>query len=251
MEPNQTKAELKRLHPVAYRVEWFFKGVLLPLFGLSIVSAGVYLYFASIAGDDEFQKICEEQAGVRVYREESAEGFFDNGYSCLLTGCWGDLLNTGFRYVETSDMMPGDENIADRRYFRYTVTTRNDPACLPRFLDDVRNKVVYNEWWGNKDICVTEEEIPEPSARYERRSSVLTTLPIDNFFNSRVARRYHQIWDRVEQKALAEQTIPSLIRNSLPLLSSFQTYVSCSSYGDFREKPPVTWVQNHLQPIAD
>lgn len=218
-------------------------------FSVLVVMAGVYIWYAGTVGNDEFRKICEEQAGVKVYRKASAEGYFDNGLSCLHQGCWDTLLKSGYRFIETSYPSMLRANEGPMRYYRYEVVSRDDPRCSQRFLDDLKNKKYYARVYGETDVCVAEEEIDGVMARYERFSGRLPAIVLDNSFESTVARNYMAIKDRKQNSIVVEQTVPMLSRRSLPSFSSFGTVVNCSRVGVDDGLPPANWISRYLDPI--
>ena len=220
-------------------------------FSATMAAAVAFLLYADTVGNDEFRKICEEQAGVKIYKKVTARGYFDNGAGCLYANCWGSLLDSDFDFVESFDGPKNpQEEIESRGYLRFSKVSLDDELCSDRFLESVRQSSHYRDLYGDTGVCVSIAEIKEPSAKYEYYWSSLPRIELNNWAHSVVTLSKYQIRDRFTLDPIVVRIVPALLRNSLPSLSSFQTAVSCEHVGVVDNAPPLNSPDNYIGPEA-
>lgn len=216
---------------------------------LLLACAALYLYAAHNAGRKELRALCEQGVEPKVYRKVSADGYFDGGISCLRNGCWDVLMKSGFRYIEV-EQRDGDpwDPLPENGFYRLSKVRQDSGLCDPKILAEMQKAVGYREMVSGGD-CIRLEMIESPTARYGLFSEMLDSMPVANWFNSRIEGQRFVISDMELRSIVAEQTNYMLFQNSLPSFSSFNNMLHCYSRGiGERSHADVTRIEVYLNP---
>lgn len=213
---------------------------------LLLACAALYLYAAHNAGRKELRALCEQGVEPKVYRKVSADGYFDDGISCLRNGCWDVLMKSGYRYIEVEqrDADPWDP-LPENGFYRLSKVRQDSGLCDAKILEEMQKAVGYRDLVSGGD-CIRLEKIELPTARYGLFSDKLEAIPVDNWFKSRIEAQHFSIKDIESGLVAAEQTSYMLFQNSFPSFSSFETVIGCRTIRAGSEKPDLVNVQEYI-----
>ena len=198
---------------------------------LLLACAALYLYAAHHAGRKELRALCEQGVEPKVYRKVSADGYFDGGISCLRNGCWDVLMKSGFRYIEVEqrDADPWDP-LPQNGYYRLSKVRQDSELCDAKILEEMQKAVGYRDLVSGGE-CIWVEKIDAPAAPYGVFSDVLTPIAVGNWFKSQINVRRFYVLDLRDKSVAYEQTIYTLVQNSIPSFSTYNTVLHCESRG--------------------
>lgn len=154
------------------------------------------------AGLKELKRLCEKDAGLKIYKTVEAEGFY-NAYSN--NGITDYLINGPYHFYEFCDNSPSlsrNTLFPEPGCYKVSKVTRKSGRCnervdaaLSRFIVDP-----YPEFL--KEHCITVEKIEKPTARYSHHSG-LKSWPAKNEV-SEFIRSYVQLKEASNDEMLSE-----------------------------------------------
>lgn len=217
---------------------------------LVILASGAFLYAAHNAGRAELRAMCERDFKPKVYREASAEGYFDSGISCLENGCWEVLTGSPFKFMEFEHKyLIAQDVLKEPGFYRVTQVRQDSGRCDPVVFEDLKQRHASKKYVASGQ-CLQVEKLAQPEARYGLYSEMLKPVQLDNWFGSviKIGRSY--IRDRVTGELVVEQLSPMLFQSSIPSFSSFSPMLHCRSRGilDGMDYPQVSNVESYVTP---
>ena len=216
----------------------------------AVLGAASWLYLVWSAGRAELRALCARDSLPRVYRQASAEGYFDGGVGCSNISCVLDLVHSPFRYIEYRNTLPRPGQIAgEPGVYRLRKQRRESGPCDPQIDREYRDKHAFRAYFA--EGCVSLERLEHPEARYGVFAESLPTVRVQNLFDSVITVRRYYISEVQTGELVAEQVRYRLSQRSLPVFSSFGTVLHCATRGIAEEtRPPsVTSVKAYVKPV--
>lgn len=214
---------------------------------LLLACAALYLYAAHNAGRKELRALCEQGVEPKVYRKVSADGYFDDGISCLRNGCWDVLMKSGYRYIEVEqrDADPWDP-LPENGFYRLSKVRQDSGLCDPKILEEMQKAVGLRKYLAGGD-CIRLERIESTTARYGLFSDKLKDLELPNVFHSVISGRHTYIKEVSGSEIVAERKSYLLFQNAMPSFSSFANALGCPDVGVSQSIPDLVDVEFYLQ----
>lgn len=220
------------------------------LAALLILVFGAFLYAAHNAGRAELRAMCERDFKPKVYRQASAEGYFDGGISCIENGCWEVLTESPFKFIEfeNRNLLPRDI-LKEPGFYRVTQVQQDTGRCDLAVLNDLKQRHASREYVASGQ-CLEVQKLAQPMARHGLYSEMVKPVHLQNWFKSVIKINRSYIRDLTTGNLVAEQLSPMLYQNSIPSFSSFSPMLHCRSRGisDGVDYPHVTDVRHYLNP---
>jgi hypothetical protein len=218
------------------------------LFLLTLLLCAAYLFAAHHAGRAELRALCESGVEPTIYSRVSAGGYFDAHASCTTSGCWYQLVERPFQFIEFEQredrpMAP----IKERGFYRFSKVSADSGRCDPTALREMESAYYAREFLASGQ-CIAVEKIDAPTAQYGFYSELLPTIELNNVFGSVIASRWFYIKDMRSDQLVAERTSYLLFQNSLPSFSSFENVLGCPDVGVHSNSPNLGGVEFYVVP---
>lgn len=191
---------------------------------------------------DELRRLCEKDAGVKIYRRVNANGYYNGsipGTSLL------DLIRSDFEFIEFCDFNPSIKKPLEKPGCgRMTRRSKDSGRCHP-WLQEILDES-FSEPYASfrKNFCVEFEPIGKPEARYFYETHLDTWQASDEVGQLRKSRAW--IRDMATSELLGEYIMYSL----LPSASSM-IYKHCDdideSYPTFVEVDLINTVLSNVK----
>ncbi len=215
-----------------------------------VLIAPVYLYFAHAAGRDDLRALCEKNFQPKLHRQVSAKGYFDGRGSCLENGCWENITNSPYRFIEfeNTTVRPGDL-LQKPGFYRAVKVRSRDPDCDRLVQKDVESRRSTYDF-VREGGCLRIDRLNAPEARYGIFMEHQPDIDLHNWWDSSIGVSRAVIKDIQTGEILAEQTFYNLYQNSMPSFSSFRTMLHCESrgIGPADRWPSLLEVKEYLKP---
>lgn len=217
----------------------FLKGLVL-CFGLCILLAGC------TPGIDELERLCEQEGGVRIYEQVTANGYYDNDETCESALFF--LMRSGYEFVECREQRAQPwKMLPENGVYHIQKLTINSGQCHQEILNHMRKySGAYQEYFES-GMCFSATKIPEPSARfglYRERS----VKDLNNMFKSRIATRSVYLKDMRSGRVVMESFTFDLYPWPGKTFSSFQAMLNCQSISEEQLEPGLAAIHRYLKP---
>ncbi len=119
------------------------------------------------AGMKELKRLCDKDAGLKIYRTVEAAGYYDAYTDCH--HCWNELIRSNYRFVEfcaVEDRDPLSYILADKGCYRITKVKRDHNTCHLRVDQRLSEFRIHPFPEFLKEYCITIEKMKKPEAEY-------------------------------------------------------------------------------------
>ncbi len=185
-------------------------------------------------GMSELEKLCEKDAGMKIYETVEVEGYF-NGYLDYCYACWNEVIRNGFTYIEFENKAPESYHaITETGYWRLEKVARNSGRChlgIDKKLEKKRASTPFL-----KNFCIAAEKVDKPKSRYaiagERKEWI-----VSDYHRSTITRLNTRIWEIDTDKALG--TWISYLLNPWPQGFDYGKVYDCVDIGAIKREQPL------------
>lgn len=207
--------------------------------------AGIAMMGCDAPGTSKLRELCKEEGYPKVHQQVFAEGYYDDAQPC--DGLLLHLDNWEYTFLECKQSNRG---LIPKGLYRISKVLESSSECDAQLLHDRERRKYGFENMINSGLCFSLESIELPMAKYGLYMDKSDVIEIDNYFDSKIARRRLYILDHTNNNLVVEGNSFLLFPYPGITISSFEKTMSCRSIEEeFYEVKGLTAVDQFIHPI--